>query len=129
MSINAINTEAGEFTYKHYHYSEVVKTGELVFFSGVVGSDAKGKVPKDINEEFHNVWKKIGEVLAVSELGFDSIVEYTSYHIGLNSHAKEFSAVRDTYINEPWPCWTAVGVTELAMPGAHVEIRIVATLK
>ncbi len=127
MSINTINTEAGEFTYKHFHYSEVVKTDGLIFFSGVVGADHKGKVPADIKEEFHSVWKKVGEVLAAAGASYDNIVEYTSYHIGLNSHVKEFSAIRDEYINEPWPCWTAVGVSELAMPGAHVEIRIVAT--
>ena len=38
-------------------------------------------------------------------------------------------AVRDEFLSEPWPAWTAIGITELAMPGAHVEIRVTAKLK
>ena len=30
------------------------------------------------------------------------------------------------FLSEPWPAWTAIGITELAVPGAHVEIRVTA---
>jgi enamine deaminase RidA (YjgF/YER057c/UK114 family) len=34
--------------------------------------------------------------------------------------------VRDEFLKAPWPAWTAIGITELAIPGAHVEIRVLA---
>jgi enamine deaminase RidA (YjgF/YER057c/UK114 family) len=34
--------------------------------------------------------------------------------------------VRDEFISAPWPAWTAIGVSELAVPGARVEVRVVA---
>ena len=41
----------------------------------------------------------------------------------------EFMSVRDEFLSEPWPAWTAIGITELAIPGARVEIRVTAALK
>jgi enamine deaminase RidA (YjgF/YER057c/UK114 family) len=37
--------------------------------------------------------------------------------------------VRDSCFREPWPAWTAIGVSELAVPGAQVEIRATAVLR
>ena len=37
-----------------------------------------------------------------------------------------FMKVRDEVISKPWPAWTAIGITELAIPGARVEIRVLA---
>ena len=31
-------------------------------------------------------------------------------------------------ISEPYPAWTAIGCTELAMPGGLVEIRVQAVI-
>jgi enamine deaminase RidA (YjgF/YER057c/UK114 family) len=41
----------------------------------------------------------------------------------------DFMSVRDEFLSSPWPAWTAIGITELALPGAHVEIRVMAKLK
>jgi enamine deaminase RidA (YjgF/YER057c/UK114 family) len=37
-------------------------------------------------------------------------------------------AVKDSFLPSPYPAWTAVGISELAVPGALVEIRAVARL-
>ena len=37
--------------------------------------------------------------------------------------------IRDQFLSEPWPAWTAIGISELAIPGAHVEIKVTAKLK
>ena len=34
--------------------------------------------------------------------------------------------VKDRFIKDPFPAWTAIGTTELALPGALVEIRVTA---
>jgi enamine deaminase RidA (YjgF/YER057c/UK114 family) len=68
-------------------------------------------------------------VLKEAGLGFEDIVEYTSYHVGLNEHIRAFMKARDEVLSDPWPAWTAIGITELAVPGARVEIRIIAQLR
>jgi enamine deaminase RidA (YjgF/YER057c/UK114 family) len=52
----------------------------------------------------------------------------TTFHIGMREHIALFSQVRSQFIKEPYPAWTAVGTTELALPGALVEIRVNARL-
>jgi hypothetical protein len=34
--------------------------------------------------------------------------------------------VKDRYLPEPFPAWTAIGVVELAVPGGLVEVRATA---
>jgi enamine deaminase RidA (YjgF/YER057c/UK114 family) len=48
--------------------------------------------------------------------------------VGLQQHLAAFLAVKDSYASEPWHAWTAIGVSELAVPGALVEIRAKAKL-
>jgi len=45
------------------------------------------------------------------------------FHIGLNEHLKIFMGLKDRYIEEPFPVWTAIGVVEFAFPEGLVEIR------
>ena len=39
-----------------------------------------------------------------------------------------FMAVKDRYVKAPYPAWTAIGITELAIPGGLVEIRVTARM-
>jgi enamine deaminase RidA (YjgF/YER057c/UK114 family) len=34
--------------------------------------------------------------------------------------------VKDEFVGEPYPAWTAIGVAELVNPKAIVEIRVIA---
>jgi hypothetical protein len=36
---------------------------------------------------------------------------------------------KDAALPEPYPAWTAIGITELAVPGCLVEIRATAQLR
>ena len=49
----------------------------------------------------------------------------TTYHVGMGDHIQDFVAVKSTYIREPFPAWTAIGVSELAFPGMIIEIRVI----
>ena len=74
-----------------------------------------------------NSLSKLFLVLQVlKEAGGDctNILEMTTFHIGLNEHLKAFMSVKDKYIEEPYPAWTAIGVSELAFPDALLEIRV-----
>ena len=59
-------------------------------------------------------------------MGFGHLVEMTSYHVGLRDHLEVFKSVRDSYVVEPYPAWTAIEVAGFVREGAIVEIRVIA---
>ena len=126
MAIKTINSQASKALYNQFHFSQAVSAGELLICSGQIGTGPDGKVPADLAEEFRNAWRGVGSVLQAAGVEFSDILEYTTYHIGLPSTVATFMKVRDEFLSEPWPAWTAIGITELAVPGAHVEIRVTA---
>lgn len=114
--------------YDNFHFAPGIRTGDLLIMSGQVGMDASGKCPDDVTEQFRLAFENIEAVLEEAGGALTDIVEMTSYHIGMREHLREFIAVKDELISEPYPAWTAIGCTELAMPGAVVEIRAQAVL-
>ncbi|KFG69260.1 RidA family protein [Microvirga sp. BSC39] len=103
-----------------------IVSGDHVFLTGVTGSDAHGQMPDDAETQIRNAFEKIGSVLRAGRLTFRSIVEMTSYHVGLREHFDLFNAIRLEYLGEPYPAWTAVEVAGLRREGAIVEIRVIA---
>lgn len=103
-------------------------SGNLVFVTGMTGSNPDGLMPSDVEEQFRQAFEKIGAVLRESGLNFDSIVEMTTYHVGLRDHFDLFCAVRSDYVSDPFPAWTAVEVAGLRREGAVVEIKVIAAI-
>lgn len=103
-------------------------SGDHVFLTGMTGSGPDGEMPRNIEDQFRHAFDKIGAVLKEAGLGFDSIVEMTTYHVGLREHFDRFCAVRSEYVSDPFPAWTAVEVAGLRREGAVVEIRVIASL-
>jgi enamine deaminase RidA (YjgF/YER057c/UK114 family) len=126
VAIKTINPKDSKALYDAYHFSQAVRSGEVLLCSGQIGTGPDGKLPVDLAEEFTNAWQKVGSVLKAAGVGYADILEYTSYHVGMQSTIATFMKVRDQFLQEPWPAWTAIGITELAVPGAHVEIRVTA---
>ena len=114
--------------YDNFHFAPGVKAGNLLVMSGQVGMDGSGKCPEDLVEQFRLAFQNVEAVLLEAGGDLPSVDELTSYHIGMREHLRDFIAVKDELIKEPYPAWTAIGCTELAMPGAVVEIRAQAIL-
>jgi enamine deaminase RidA (YjgF/YER057c/UK114 family) len=128
MTIQSIAPAGSEETYERFHFSQAVRSGNFVLCAGQLGTGSDGRIPEDPAEECANAWAAVGHVLAAAGLGFGDIVEYTSFHVGLAETLPAFMAARDAALDEPWPAWTAVGVTELALPGARVELKVTARI-
>jgi enamine deaminase RidA (YjgF/YER057c/UK114 family) len=126
MSIETIVPESGKKAYERFHYSQAVKSGRFLVCSGQIGTHPDHSVPESAEEEFRNAWQAVGTVLKEAGLGFEDIIEYTSFHVNLSQHIRDFMKVRDEVLSAPWPAWTAIGISELAVPGARVEIRVIA---
>jgi enamine deaminase RidA (YjgF/YER057c/UK114 family) len=106
--------------------SPAIVSGDHVFLTGTTGSDAHGQMPDDPEVQFRNAFEKIGVVLRAGGLTFQSIVEMTTYHVGLREHFDLFNRIRLEYLGKPYPAWTAVEVAGLRREGAIVEIRVIA---
>ena len=113
-------------TYDNFHFAPAVRHGDRVFCSGQIGTGPGGTIPEDPTEEFKLAFEQVKLVLAEAGLGLDSIIEMTTYHVDMQAHLPAFMAVKDQYISEPYPAWTAIGISALAIPGARAEIRVIA---
>ena len=112
--------------YNDFHFAPAVIDGDHVRCSGVIGVEANGKCSDDPNVQITTAFETLGEVLAAAGVSFADITEMTTFHVGLQEHLGAFMAVKDKYMKEPYPAWTAIGITELAFPGGLVEIRVTA---
>lgn len=63
--------------------------------------------------------------MAAADLTFDDVVEMTTYHVGLREHLSAFIKVTDEFVGDPYPAWTAIGVSELITEGTLAEIRVI----
>ena len=107
--------------------SPAIVSGSHVFLTGATGSDPRGHMPEDAGVQIRNTFDKIGFVLREAGLTFRSVVEMTTYHVGLRSHFELFDSIRLEYLEEPYPAWTAVEVAGLRREGAIVELRVIAS--
>ena len=115
--------------YDNYHFAPAVVDDDHLRCSGVIGVNMKdGSVASDPTVQFTQAFENLAEVLAAGGGSFSSIIEMTTFHVGLRDHLTAFMAVKDNYIKEPYPAWTAIGISELAIPGGLVEIRVTARL-
>ena len=112
--------------YHEWGFSPAVECRGFIFVSGCTGTMDNGTVPKGITAQTRQAFSRIKSSLDAAGVKFSDIVEMTTYHVGLNSHLDKFIAVKNEFISEPYPAWTAIGVTELASEGAIVEIRVIA---
>ncbi len=126
MNNSVIVPDALSGYYAEWHFSPAVMSGEFLFISGCTGTFPDGTISDDIQVQTQEAFRKIGLSLAAANLSFKDIVDLTTYHVGLQSHLDQFRAAKDEFIVEPFPAWTAVGVTELAVPGALIEIKAIA---
>jgi enamine deaminase RidA (YjgF/YER057c/UK114 family) len=109
-----------------WHFSQAIEVGGFVFFSGITGVRPDQSVASDPPTQFRDVFRFVGMHLQAAALGFEHIVDMTTYHVDLRWHLVAFMTVKDEFIREPYPTWTAVGVSELITAGALVEARIIA---
>jgi enamine deaminase RidA (YjgF/YER057c/UK114 family) len=105
-----------------------IQSGDHLFLTGTTGSGPDGSMPLDAEEQFRQVFTKIGYVLRHAGQDMDAVVEMTSYHVGLRGHFDLFDKVRREVFTAPYPAWTAVEVAGIRREGAVVEVRIIAQI-
>jgi enamine deaminase RidA (YjgF/YER057c/UK114 family) len=111
--------------YERHRYSAAIRSGDLLFVSGQVGSREDGTPEPDYEAQVHLAFDNLAAVLAAAGCTFADVVDATSFHTDPASQIEMFMAVRERAIGAPrYPAWTAVGATWLA--GFDFEIKVVA---
>lgn len=114
--------------YESFEFAPATRVGDLLFLSGQIGTGPDGKAIEDLEAQFERAFDLVGEVLAEAGCSFDDVVDMDTFHVGLQDHLAAFMKVKSRYMKSDFPSWTAIGVVELALPGAAVEIKTTAVV-
>ena len=113
--------------YKQHRYSAAIRSGDLLFVSGQVGSRTDGTPEQEFARQVERAFDKLAAVLAAAGCRFADVVDVTTFHTDPANQLETVMAVREKFIGEaPYPNWTAVGVTWLA--GFDFEIKVIARI-
>jgi enamine deaminase RidA (YjgF/YER057c/UK114 family) len=124
--MRAVVPAGTERSAERFGFSAAAEAAGLVFVSGVLGTAPDGSLADDPAEQLEAAFRNVGATLTAAGTGLDRVVELTTFHVGLRAHLPAFVAEKARHVSAPYPAWTAIGVSELAVPGAIVEIRVVA---
>jgi enamine deaminase RidA (YjgF/YER057c/UK114 family) len=111
-----INPKETQSMYDAFHFSQAGQVGVDDKLTPASGTDAQARL----------AFEGLKRMLAAAGATLDDVVELTTFHIDLRGEMEQFAKVKDEYLPRNYPGWTAVGVTQLALPELRVEIRGVA---
>lgn len=111
------------------HYTDAVRTGDLLFVSGFVPVDPDGNLVggDDVVEQTRQVFRNIQEVLDRAGIGFGDIVKVTVYLTDIDDRPL-INPVRQEVFGSTRPASTLIEISRLAIPGAKIEIDCVARI-
>lgn len=113
--------------YDQHRYSAAIRSGDLLFVSGQVGSRDDGSPEPVFEDQVRRAFANLRAVLEAAGCTFDDVVDVTTFHTDPATQIETVMAVRGTEIGEPpYPNWTAVGVNWLA--GFDFEIKVIARI-
>ncbi len=111
--------------YETHGYSAAIKSGDLLFVSGQVGSRLDGSPEPDFKKQVELAFENLQHVLAASGCTYDDIVDVTTFHTDPEQQFETIMAVKQARFHTTPPSnWTAVGVNWLA--GFDFEIKVIA---
>ena len=113
--------------YEAHGYSAAIRSGDLLFLSGQVGSRPDGSPEPDFADQVERAFENLKAVLRAAGCGLDDIVDVTTFHTDPERQFETIMAVKNRHFGAPpHPNWTAVGVTWLA--GFDFEIKVIARI-
>ena len=113
--------------YEKHGYSAAVRSDNLVFVSGQVGSRPDGSPEPDFEAQVRLAFANLEATLAAGGCTFDDIVDMTSFHTDPEKQWGVYTRVkREKFPQAPYPNATPVGVNWLA--GFDLEIKVIARI-
>jgi 2-iminobutanoate/2-iminopropanoate deaminase len=126
MAIKFHNPKTVSLAGKYSLGAEVPQGARLLYVSGQVGVDSRGKLQVGIDKQVEQVWKNIAQVLKSGGMGLGDIVKITTF-LTDSRFIVPYRMVRDRFFPAPpYTASTLLIVAGLADPGMLVEIEAVA---
>lgn len=108
--------------------SFAVRTGDLLFVSGIPGFDEKGGLPKEFEAQFANVVRNIKRILGEAGADFRDLVKVNVLLTRAADVATMNRLYSDAFGPAPYPARTTCVVQALPDPAMLIEIECVASL-
>ncbi|MCD2183883.1 RidA family protein [Rhizobium sp. GN54] len=113
--------------YEKHRYSAAIRSGDLLFVSGQVGSRQDGSPEPDFERQVKLAYDNLRAVLAAAGGTLDDVVDVTTFHTDPANQLDTIMKVREEVLGgAPYPNWTAIGVNWLS--GFDFEIKAIARI-
>ena len=113
--------------YELHGYSAAIRSGDLLFVSGQVGSREDGSPEPDFERQLAQAFDNLKGTLEAAGCSFDDIIDVTTFHTDPENQFDAVMRVKNANFPEaPYPNWTAIGVNWLA--GFDFEIKVIARI-
>jgi enamine deaminase RidA (YjgF/YER057c/UK114 family) len=123
----AIFPQGRHALYEQHGYSAAIRSGDLLFVSGQVGSRPDGSPESDFEAQVRLAFANVEATLAAGGCTFDDIVDVTTFHTDPEKQFATIMTVKsEVFAQAPYPNWTAVGVNWLS--GFDFEIKVIARI-
>jgi enamine deaminase RidA (YjgF/YER057c/UK114 family) len=110
--------------YEGWGLSEAIRIDDRVYVSGVVASQKPGE--PDLTKAYERQFDEIGTLLKRAGVGWDDVIDITSYHTDIANQLATFVQVKNRYVRAPFPAWTAIQITRLVPEDGITEVKVVA---
>lgn len=125
MAIKFHNPKTVSLAGKYSLGAEVEPGARVIYVSGQVGVDPRGKLQPTFEKQAAQAWKNIGQVLKSAGMTYKDIVKMTTF-LTDSRFVTPNRTVRDQFITAPYPASTLLIVQGLADAAMLVEIEVVA---
>ena len=122
-----INPPGTEEFYNSWQFSQGVRVDDTVWLAGQLGIGPDGKPGATIEEQTRFAFQNVVRTLDAAGASLADVVELVTYHISMDDLPK-VAGVKAEFIKENFPPWTAVGVTQLALPEMLIEVKVTAVI-
>ncbi|MDQ1095966.1 MULTISPECIES: RidA family protein [Chryseobacterium] len=114
---------------KTYGYTQAVRVGNIVKIGGVISIDEKGNPTAKGNylQQMKNCYENLDKVLQHYGCTFDDVILENMYTTSMTELQKNASYRREIYKNH-FPTGSWIGIKELGMPEAMIEIELEALI-
>ena len=104
------------------HYCHGVRSGNVIWVSGMVGCTADGEIPDDVVDQFRIAMDAVDAVIRAAGGNEKSWVKVRIFLTDINDRAR-INPIREAYFGEHRPASTLLEVSALVDPRMKVEIE------
>jgi enamine deaminase RidA (YjgF/YER057c/UK114 family) len=113
-----------------YSLGIAAPAGRLIFISGTIAADDKGRViaPGDLEKQARFIFQKIAALLAEAGASLSNVVKITAFVTDMSQYQRFAKVRQEVFAPGPYPTSATVLVAGLVAEGLVVEIEAIAVV-